>query len=351
MARSQQKTSVGRVNLRATDQETARVVAVLDGQEMIVGAGCLIDGSHVLTCYHVMEAALGRSPKENAKVTVKLIGVRGQVAVSARILKLGKYARDRRAVNDLALLRLSTNLGVPVAEFATPLRHGGKEYSALGFPDADPQGRNASGLLHAANADGLVQMDGNSALFVKGGFSGAPVWSKSLDAFVGIVVSELSDVGVAWCVPSRILCRFIPWLPVRFRIPIKDRPQIHDYRMDDPNVNIFGTISEANGRRLTANVESRNVPNTRNPFWVTAFYDVLEGAEPCRGSFVTFITYPDFLNEREDNYELFGVVKGNRAKATFACSEGFTIAAIGDAGDTALTLNLSKVKGKPKRFK
>jgi hypothetical protein len=327
------------------------MVAVLDENKMIVGAGCLIDGLHILTCFHVIEAALGRRPKTNNEVRIKLIGVGDGEAVRAKVFKLGEYARDARAVNDLALLKLSRNFGVPIAEFATPLRHAGKAYSALGFPDADPQGRNASGLLHAANADGLVQMDGNSALFVKGGFSGAPVWSRSLDAFVGIVVSELSDVGVAWCVPSRILCRFFPELPVRFRIAINDRPQIHDYRVDDPNVHIFGTISKTKSRLIIAKVESRNLPNTKNPFWATVTYECLPGSESSRGKFVTFITYPDFLNDREDNYELFGVIKNNSAKATFACSEGFTVAAIGDGGDTALTLNLSKLKNKPKRFK
>jgi hypothetical protein len=326
-------------------------VAVLDESKMIVGAGCLTDGLHILTCFHVVEAALGRRPRQNEQVTVKLIGIGNQEIVRARVIKLGAYARDPRAVNDLALLRLSRNFGVPVAEFATPLRHGGKEYSALGFPDADPQGRNASGLLHAANADGLVQMDGNSSLFVKGGFSGAPVWSRSLDAFVGIVVSELSDVGVAWCVPSRILCRFFPELPVRFRIPTVDRPKIHDYRRDDPNVNIFGASSESNGRQLSAEVESRNLPNANNPFLATVTYECLLGSNPSRGHFVTFITYPDFVNDREDNYELFAAIKNNSTKVSFACSAGFTVAAIGDGGDTALTLNLSKLKDKPKRFK
>lgn len=351
MVRHPRKAKIEKVNLRATDQETARVVAVLDDNGMIVGAGCLVDGLHILTCYHVVEAALGRRPKLNAVLQVKLIGVGSQKVVRTRVRKLGDYARDARAVNDLALLRLPSSCGVPVAEFATPLRHGGKDYSALGFPDADPQGRNASGLLHAANADGLVQMDGNSALFVKGGFSGAPVWSPSLAAFVGIVVSELSDVGVAWCVPSRILCRFFPELPVRFRIPPVDRPQIHDYRQDDPNIKIFGTISESNGRRLTAKVEGRNLPNTKWPFLATVTYDRLPGSEPGRGQFVTFITYPDFINEREDNYELFRVLKNNIATVRFACSDGFTVAAIGDGGDSALTLNLSKLKNKPKRFK
>src|SRR4029077_8903791 len=134
---------------------------------------------------------LESQPRKGDGILVKLVGVSGQGNSRARVLKLGSYKRDPRAVNDLALLRLSRNIGVPFAEFATPLRHDGKRYSALGFPDADVQGRNASGVLHAANADGLVQMDGNSALFVKGGFSGAPVWSKNLNAFVGIVVREL----------------------------------------------------------------------------------------------------------------------------------------------------------------
>lgn len=335
--------------LRATDPETARVVGLLGSDKSFVGAGCLIDGEHILTCYHVVQAA-NRDKKPDLKTTVrvKIIGMDGQPMVQARVIKLGAYTRGKAALNDLALLKLSRSFNIPAMEFATPLRHGGKRYSVLGFPDGDPQGRNASGLLHAANAAGLVQMDGNSALFVKGGFSGAPVWSEDLKAFVGIVVRELFDHGVSWCIPSRVLCRFYNDLPVRFRIPPSDRPTVHDLDVDDPNLDLFGLLENNRQRCLTAKV---SWDHEDERFVVNATYRRLPGSHKPRGRYVTFITYPGFGRKKEDSYEMFDTIsKKGTASTEFYPAEGFTIAAIGDAGDTVLTLNLSEIKDKPDGF-
>src|SRR4051794_40313084 len=86
----------------------------------------------------------------------------------------------------------------------------------LGFPDGLPQGRNASGILNATDALGLVQMNkGSEALQVEQGFSGAPVWSPDIRAFVGMVVTEQKRNGISWCIPSRLLCDFYNELRVR----------------------------------------------------------------------------------------------------------------------------------------
>jgi hypothetical protein len=238
------------VGIRATDQETSRVVAVINRNGAVVGAGCLLDGSRVLTCRHVAEAA--QKGRRKRRMAVRLIGVEGQpkfacsVAAATGIGKLGQPA------NDIALLRLKRRLNIPAAEFAAPLKHNGKRFSVLGFPEGDSQGRNAGGRLHGADAAGLVQMDGDTHLLVEGGFSGAPVWSPDLGAFVGMVVTELSEREVAWCIPSRLLSAFHAKLTVRFRIPREDRPVIHDYWRDDPNTHLFGTVSKTGSRSLKA---------------------------------------------------------------------------------------------------
>jgi Trypsin-like peptidase domain len=334
------------LGLRIGDQETARVVAVHRESGEIVGAGCLIDDRYVLTCRHVVEAA--RDDVRDLEVFLTLAGVKGRPTVTAEVVVVGGDGPE----NDLALLEIvdAPSLSVKPVEFASPLRHGGKAYSVLGFPGGDQQGRNATGFLHATDAIGLVQMDRGGALSVLGGFSGAPVWSSDVNAFVGLVVTELANDGVSWCIPSRLLSQFYPNLLVRFRVPLTDRPQIHDYRKDDPNGQIFGTVSDNGERRLTAKVAWRKVKKTRNPFVVTAVYEVLAGApEPC-GNYVTFITYPDFRSETEDSYELFAEMKNGRAEVKFFLSDSFTIAAIGDAGGTALTLDLAALKNNPSKF-
>ena len=334
------------LGLRVTDQETARVTALHRENGQIVGSCCLLDDSHILTCRHVVEAAVSpQTAVKNRKVLVTLVGVDGQPTVNAKIRDLG----GKDPENDLALLKLDPppRLSIPPVEFASPLRHGGKSYSVLGFPSGDRQGRNATGRLNAVDARGLVQMDRGGALFVLGGFSGAPVWSVELGAFVGIVVTELNDVGVAWCIPSRLLCEFYNNLVVRFRIAPADRPAIHDYDKDDPNVQLFGRVSNNGQRRLSAVIRHRKRGSL---FPATAKYERLPGSPPLRGGYVTFIMFPDFESKREDKYELFAPVVENKASVEFGLDGAFTIAAIGDGGDTALTFNMGNVRNKPRGF-
>lgn len=322
--------------LRITDQETARVVAIHRLSGEIVGAGCLVDHQYILTCFHVIEAALSPGNTQiDESVLVTLAGVIGQPTVRTRIINLG----GKEPENDLALLMIvdGPELNVPPVEFASPLRHGGKKYSVLGFPGGDRQGRNATGYLHAADAKGLVQMDRGGALSVLGGFSGAPVWSSDLSAFVGLVVTELSNAGVSWCIPSRRLCKFYPDLAVRFRIPVSDRPVINDYDVDDPNVQLFGSISNNGERRLSATIKEN-----KDYYTVKVTYECLPGSSESLGRYVTFITYPDFKSEKEDAYELFSLIKKGKAVQEFYPTDLFTVAAIGDGGATALTLHLCR---------
>jgi hypothetical protein len=339
--------------LRATDQETARVVAIHRSDGKIVGAGCLIDHLHILTCRHVVSAALGGDRRAAKTIVGKSIyaslpGVSSQPTVWAEVAQAGEGG----PIDDLALLRIPSQPGAQIGiiapvEFASPLRHAGKSYSVLGFPDGDQQGRNAIGRLHAADAKGLVQMDRGGALSVLGGFSGAPVWCSDLSAFVGLVVTDLAGDYVSCCIPSRRLCELYPQLRVRFRIPPSDRPVIHDREVDDPNTQLFGHLDDNGQRRLHAVVRERS-----DRYTVNLYYDC-KAEHPPRGHFVTFITYPDFEEEDEDAYELFAEIAPNASKtgwrATQTCypSDLFTVAAIGDGGDTVLTLDLEDVPRTP----
>jgi hypothetical protein len=342
-----EKNQPSQLTLRATDQETARVVAVHRPNGEIVGSGCLVDNRHILTCLHVVEAALHdptkideRKAKHTDRVFVTLPGVTQQPTVEAELVKIGGTGPE----NDLALLKILDShifQFIQPVEFASPLRHGGKDYSVLGFPGGDRQGRNAVGRLHAADARNLVQMDRGGALSVLGGFSGAPVWSSDLNAFVGLVVTEYARDNVSWCIPSRRLCQFHSDLHVRFRVPPMDRPVIHDSAVDDPNRQLFGELSDNGQRRLSAVIREQ-----KHDYIVNVYYECAQGSPPPRGHYVSFITYPNFKKKREDAYELFAEVKKPKGKGKwiaeqeFYPDELFTVAAIGDAGDTVLTINL-----------
>ena len=80
--------------------------------------------------------------------------------------------------------------------------------------------------------------------------------------------------------------------------------------------------------------------------YIAITYVCPQGRIGPRGKFVTFITYPDFKQEKEDAYELFAEIKKYPnglswyAEQTFYPTALFTVAAIGDGGDTALTMSL-----------
>ncbi len=193
---------------------------------------------------------------------------------------------------------------------------------------------------------------------VEPGFSGAPVWSPDLGAFVGLVVTEQKAKGLSWCIPSRSLCDFYNDLKVKFRIHRNDRPEVHDYEEDDPNSWIFGGLSDDGFRRLTAKIRKNRDPDYDDEFRADIFYECLPGSPPPRGKYVTFVTHSDFEQDDVDSYELFSVVETPRKKGAnptartwIYLDEGFTVAAIGDAGDTVLTLDLSQVPKRPKKFK
>jgi hypothetical protein len=338
------------LGLRATDPETARVVTIHKlGTSTIVGAGCLLNGSEVLTCRHVVRTAVEHlEVTRGKKVSVQLVGITSRPVLSARVSRVSALAGPGEDLVTLELedRDLPNRFEIPPAEFATPLRHGDKSFSVLGFPNGDSQGCNASGRLHGSDALGLIQMDMTSSLMVESGYSGAPVWSSDLGAFVGIVVSEASDRKVAWCIPSRILSEFLPQLIVKFRIPPSDRPIIHDYVNDDPNLSMFGMISATDERSL----EVTSIKRDDDSFRVDLKYKCIK-PNP-HGKFVTFITHPSLTSEEEDPYELFSPIDDQTMTAEnyFWADESFTVAAIGDGGNTVLTYDLATYPRKPKGF-
>lgn len=314
------------------EPETARSVVVLGPDGEPVGAGVLISDKHVLTCRHVLDQR-----KEGSTVALILAGVDGQPQVEAAITRVGPAPTGSHMdyTTDLALLSLEGDLGLRIAEveFAAPLTHSGKSFAAIGYPASHPFGLHATGSLRGADRTGLVQMDGATMATVTPGFSGAPVWCSQVRAFVGLVVASEDARGLAWCIPARSLARFHPELGVKFRIPVGDRPEIHDYEEDDPNIHLFGMVADNGARRLSAEVGDKRI---------YLRYSVTKGSPQPRGRYVTFVTYPDFEQDHEDAYELFERIEEGVAETYIRPREPFTVAAVGDAGETALTLDLGK---------
>lgn len=63
----------------------------------------------------------------------------------------------------------------------------GRGWWAFGFPDRDPVGDCADGLLGASLSYGWVRLDTGSRYLIRPGFSGGGLWSDDYGAIVGIV--------------------------------------------------------------------------------------------------------------------------------------------------------------------
>ena len=93
--------------------------------------------------------------------------------------------------SDLAMLVLDGD--VPSGAEPAPLRSprpsdlAGLAWRAFGFPDRDPLGRVAHGVVGAPLAHGWVRLDSASPHLARPGFSGGGLWSPDYRAVVGVV--------------------------------------------------------------------------------------------------------------------------------------------------------------------
>jgi hypothetical protein len=294
------------------------------------GVGCVISRNHILTSRRVVQNAQPFTGEitEGMVVQVRLPWSPEHPPLQTKLIRL---ATGQSPADDLVLLESLEPLPrilVP-AEFATMRSFTGKKISAIGFPDEYQNGTTAPGRFSGIELNGDLLRLESDVIEKLGGFGGTPLWSPNLRAFVGLVSGTDRRIALS----ASLLCKFYPELGVQFKIPQSDIPKINDYDVDDPNVELFGRSSESNGCRLTATMEKR-----ADYFEVKATYECRRDSPP-RGRFVTFITYPDF--ERED-YQIVKELdaEGKATAEFFPTVPDFTIAAIGDGGDTRLTLNL-----------
>jgi hypothetical protein len=160
---------------------TCRILTPKDGT---AGTGIVLRAGYLLTCAHVAAAARSTAPSAEEPVAI-LFAASGERA-EASVLHVGD---PKRPAADFALLKTSArHVGAPLLEQAAP----GHRYDCFGYPTgwAD-QGNAAQGLVGLANAQGLIQLEGDGTGFgIRGGFSGAPVWDRLAQAVVGMVTGS-----------------------------------------------------------------------------------------------------------------------------------------------------------------
>jgi WD40 repeat protein len=186
-----------------------------------------VDDRHVVTCAHVVNAALARGGDaplpEGRQVQVELDFPACDGGRLTATVTTGGWvpvnADDRRC--DLAILELDGPLprGAAPAPLAAPrstLDHG---FHVHGFPSGRPNGVMATGMLRGAIGPGWewVQLEDVKAqgYRIQGGFSGAPVWDDRERAVVGMVVAKDAadpQAKVAAMVPVAALAGY--WAPL-----------------------------------------------------------------------------------------------------------------------------------------
>lgn len=151
-----------------------------------LGAAVVLDEHRVMTCAHVVMSDPGE--------------LRNDIWVSFPKSADDPYLR-RRAVSidfsydpptkDLAILVFEEALpiGVEPAQLRLlkPEEVVRQQWWAFGFPDRDPIGDSADGLVGASLTYGWIRLDSSSRYLLKFGFSGGGLWLPEYEAVVGIV--------------------------------------------------------------------------------------------------------------------------------------------------------------------
>jgi Effector-associated domain 9/Trypsin-like peptidase domain len=181
----------------------------------VVGAGFLVSDGHLLTCAHVVAAALSIPENTQSKPT-------GYIELDFPLIAPGQKVKSRvvfwQPVNpsqsgeDIAGLELEGILPIGIQPVCLVAAEDYWEHSIriFGFPKGHDRGIWATGTLRDRTANNWVQLDALAAQnrSVEKGFSGAPIWDESLQGVVGMAVAaekRREDVTAAFMIPTSIL--------------------------------------------------------------------------------------------------------------------------------------------------
>lgn len=193
----------------------------------VVGAGFLVSKKHILTCAHVVNAALGKSLTATEKPTSVVYLDFPQVAqgnmLSARVVHWipVQSSISTQDITDIAVLKLESKPPdqVKPVRLVTAQELWGHHFQLFGFPIGRDSGVWTNGILRHSVGGGRVQMQivQQTAYRVESGFSGAPVWDEDLDGIAGMTVTaeksrERLDVKAAFMIPTTQLVKAFPQL-------------------------------------------------------------------------------------------------------------------------------------------
>ncbi|NEQ86728.1 MAG: serine protease, partial [Moorea sp. SIO2I5] len=210
-----------------TVQLRAAIARIRQANGKVVGAGFLVSDQHILTCAHVVNAALGKQlnvrdrPNQEIDLDFPLVAsgniLRGRVVRWIPVQKSSSILPETGA--DIALLELESTL----PEGTQPIRLVKAEnlwkhpFRVFGFPEGQAVGVWTDGIISNPQANGRVQIEvvRATAYPIEPGFSGSPVWDEQLDGVAGMTVaidSKRPQVRAAFIIPTTQLINACPEL-------------------------------------------------------------------------------------------------------------------------------------------
>jgi tetratricopeptide (TPR) repeat protein len=229
---------------------TQRWAVRVHGRGRVVGAGMLLPDRHVLTCAHVVNAALGRSdgatevPDQAVEVQFPGLGTRAYQAV---VVEDGWHRVEADQSGDAAVLRLVDDppSGAEDAVFA-PASIRSTDVHCYGYPAGFDTGVEAQAFL-AGETPGTqwVQLEARAATGrrIERGFSGAGVVADRSGAVLGMVMLADRDQStkVAWMLPFATIMGLLA-------SPLRDKIRRHAASPAGPD-NLPAVLSDFTGRR------------------------------------------------------------------------------------------------------
>ncbi|MEU4205232.1 tetratricopeptide repeat protein [Streptomyces sp. NPDC026294] len=231
------------------------------------GAGVLVTDRHVLTCAHVAAAAGDRAEPPDTPVSVRFQWAGGHEPVPAAVVAGGWHPQDAKGRRgDLAVLELLGPLPPSAAPAPLISTRGGTfdhAFHVYGYPrDHEYGGVPANGIVRGAAEHEWIELESQSARghALAPGFSGSPVWDRTLGGVIGIVTtrdrpSQGQDTRTSYAIPVDTLATYWPPLRDLIRDPVSEDqravleellalpldsagelPRLHDVRIYDMGV-------------------------------------------------------------------------------------------------------------------
>lgn len=197
--------SGGKLKKAQFEQSIARIY---DGRASTpLGAGFLISDRLLLTCAHVVSAAL-RLPEKTTEIPTDEITLDFPLAAANK--RLTARVTHWKPDQDMAWLELTASPPQEVTPVSIlPAKNlWGHFFRAFGFPIGYPHGVWASGVLRGPTGENWLQIEDikGQGICVQPGFSGCLVWDENLDSVVGMVVAADRQLEnrVAFAIPATL---------------------------------------------------------------------------------------------------------------------------------------------------